>query len=910
MMTHDTFLFLVSITFRATALLVVVWSLSLFARTAAQKHFCWACGLLGVLALPLLYLSLPEFEAAAGPLAVAAKGERSVVAGAQRLTAEPITSAGPAPAFDVSATVPAESQEAANSEHSVSKDEPSAAVTASGVSPSPETNVGRTAVPASGSSIDWPRPFVCAWLVGCGLLILRILVAWIRLLLVFRAGTESASPFMVPLFELAGIQRPVQLVTSPACRMPMTWGLFRPIIVVPAGFDGWSETEQRTTLHHELTHIKRCDAFWQFLSCIVCALHWFNPLVWIASRRLMAQAELAVDDRVLSGGSSAADYAELLTRVVAGPARSSALATSMARKSGFETRVERILKAGVVRSALGVRSLTVIVLVVLGLVVPLAAMQSAGSEGTQDGLMAEGTADKENVPAETEVAGSPQVVQAAKPFAPKQPDGDDLPAPEDLGVARTIGFVHPGAAELREQLLLALRLTSEEDQGQWENLNDFLEQFLKGVRRDAPFSWRMNLSGAAKGTLQIPIEDLEEFRNGIRMLGILTVPVTGQQDLYEATDAFEGWMKLYPNQYAVFSAQPPVPIPTVQIPKNDMTVRLQGGQFDKRSRTARMKQFETYTNEFVADMKKSTPIARDLSFLGLTALRRAYSDSLETTATFDLERDGSGTLSTVVRASAGSELADITSRPPAGSRFAGLVPSDDSLFHLNTNMPLDQHRRRFLATVAGMINRHIQDRMVDGNLTAAEQSRLVPLMTVLTQSIARPDGRLDAFVEAYGTRGDVDVVVGLQVSPEPVTTLLNTLPFQDWVFEKPVAKVGDTIIQRVSPGRGVDPFLIATSPETVWFASDHRSEQILRARIQESQKPKANTGLLSCRMRLGAVLELVGLSERTQNWTNDRDVVELSVANPMGTIETTVKGSTRVIGEWLARVSKENLAAP
>lgn len=76
---------------------------------------------------------------------------------------------------------------------------------------------------------------------------------------------------------------------------PCLVGVFKPVIALPLTIspDALSEA-----LLHELYHLKAKDSWWVLLRCVCCAVHWFNPLVWIAQRFVKTDCELACDERV------------------------------------------------------------------------------------------------------------------------------------------------------------------------------------------------------------------------------------------------------------------------------------------------------------------------------------------------------------------------------------------------------------------------------------------------------------------------------------------------------------------------------------------------------------------------------------------------------------------------------------
>ena len=79
---------------------------------------------------------------------------------------------------------------------------------------------------------------------------------------------------------------------------PFILGFFKPSIYIPSGTD---EAQLPYIIAHENAHLKRCDHWWKPLGYLVLAIHWFNPLVWIAYILLCRDIELACDEKVIRG---------------------------------------------------------------------------------------------------------------------------------------------------------------------------------------------------------------------------------------------------------------------------------------------------------------------------------------------------------------------------------------------------------------------------------------------------------------------------------------------------------------------------------------------------------------------------------------------------------------------------------
>ncbi len=153
---------------------------------------------------------------------------------------------------------------------------------------------------------------------------------------------EAWDDLMEELADRLLVYREVKLKMSTGISSPMTWGSWRPVILLPVDADDWSEERRRYVLLHEMAHVKRWDTLTQFGAQLACALHWFNPMVWQGLHRMRIEQEKACDDLVLSQGMKASAYASHLLDIARSLKMSwvSPLNTiSMAKPSQLEGRV-------------------------------------------------------------------------------------------------------------------------------------------------------------------------------------------------------------------------------------------------------------------------------------------------------------------------------------------------------------------------------------------------------------------------------------------------------------------------------------------------------------------------------------------------------------------------------------------
>ena len=199
------------------------------------------------------------------------------------------------------------------------------------------------------------------WFVGFVLIAVpffsAVLATWILLL----TGRRLNDPLACQLFEAItirlGLERRVTLLQAGHNTVPITFGVFRPAVVLPANWQAWPTDRFRIVILHELSHIQRFDVLFQSLARLVCAVYWFNPLAWYAFHRMRMDCELACDDRVIQSGERVSEYADQLIEIARLYRRTRfALGIAMARTSKLEGRIVALLDGNRTRLPLGKRA--------------------------------------------------------------------------------------------------------------------------------------------------------------------------------------------------------------------------------------------------------------------------------------------------------------------------------------------------------------------------------------------------------------------------------------------------------------------------------------------------------------------------------------------------------------------------
>jgi hypothetical protein len=342
----------VLVVLKATMVLVLAAGLTamLSRRAAAWRHLVWTLAMVTLLVLPLATLAIPAWRLPVLTPAVvpgALPGEAAVT------TAAGVDGRGGAGEPAVAPGI--------------------------GAVPGSEAGAG---VPGLMARVGSPGGVVLLWLSGAGL----VLVWLVSGQLLLRRVLGRANPLSGPGWEgarrdaswLLEVRRPVRLYRSPSVSVPVTWGVLRPVVVLPEEAESWPDAQRRMVLLHELSHVARLDGLTQLVAGLASAVYWFHPAVWYGARRMRVEREHACDELVLSAGAPAPEYAAALLelarrfrRTVPAPL----LALPMARPSQLEGRLLRVLAGPSGSGTPGRPAVVAAAGAVLAITMPLAAIQ-------------------------------------------------------------------------------------------------------------------------------------------------------------------------------------------------------------------------------------------------------------------------------------------------------------------------------------------------------------------------------------------------------------------------------------------------------------------------------------------------------------------------------------------------------
>lgn len=368
--------FVLDLVVKGVLLMTVAFAITFVLRraSAALRHATWSLAFVGLLLLPIAAVLLPAWHVSL-PYSGAVDGLR----------------------LDRS---PSDGQPAHVNEHVAAETDRPGIFAPSGVAgevslPMDAYATDPLASTSPGVTRSWTSLAMLVWISVAILLFIRLSVVLSKLSLLRRSAKPVTDPQWTDLAEVLlgalDVRRPVLLLQHDEIVVPMTYGVRRPVIFLPLHADDWSEDQKQVTLMHEMLHIQRFDHLVHVLALSARALHWFNPLTWVATKRLVAERERACDDGVLAMGVASTSYADHLlgmARHVLIGKEASVGALAMARPSELRSRIVAILNPGQPRRAitrlraLGMAGCAMISVVLLAAMQPTSETQKVPSGPT------------------------------------------------------------------------------------------------------------------------------------------------------------------------------------------------------------------------------------------------------------------------------------------------------------------------------------------------------------------------------------------------------------------------------------------------------------------------------------------------------------------------------------------------
>jgi TonB family protein len=226
--------------------------------------------------------------------------------------------------------------------------------------------VARTVIEVSASGPASPIPIstivFAVWAAVALLLVGRLIADQLKAAALIRASSPYGP----------------ETALSAATDVPFVCGLLRPVALLPVEAAKWPAARLGVVVRHEAAHAARFDPLAQAIAGLACALYWPLPWVWLASRQLRMEAELACDDGVLRSGERASEYAGHLIDIVRGLSGRERIPQGgipMARLNQLEVRLRSLLAQNVNRRAASPRAIITAALGALMLLAPLAAVR-------------------------------------------------------------------------------------------------------------------------------------------------------------------------------------------------------------------------------------------------------------------------------------------------------------------------------------------------------------------------------------------------------------------------------------------------------------------------------------------------------------------------------------------------------
>lgn len=233
--------------------------------------------------------------------------------------------------------------------------------TGAGSNPAATPNPGAASyaavAPAGGAVPDMANPvfaepssvllsaWTVIWLIGLAACAWFILVPHLRCRRDYKSALPADHETVQRWLREHPAKRAIQIRQSDKIASPLTYGIWKPVILLPKTMDWTNEQTLRYVLTHEYIHIKRLDILYKWLLAAALCIHWFNPLVWIMYILANRDIEISCDEAVVRtfGEQNKSAYALTLIELEERKAALIPLFSNFS-KNAVEERIVAIMK--------------------------------------------------------------------------------------------------------------------------------------------------------------------------------------------------------------------------------------------------------------------------------------------------------------------------------------------------------------------------------------------------------------------------------------------------------------------------------------------------------------------------------------------------------------------------------------
>ena len=183
------------------------------------------------------------------------------------------------------------------------------------------------------------------WIAGVALCAAYFVISYLRGLLEFRTSLPVSNEFADRFLAAHRLTRDIQIRQSDRISAPLTYGILRPVILMPKNTDWEDRLKLQYVLSHEFVHIRRLDMVWKLISALALCIHWFNPFVWAMYILFNRDIELSCDESVVRsyGERSKSIYARTLLTMEEKKSGLMPLCNNFS-KNAIEERITAIMK--------------------------------------------------------------------------------------------------------------------------------------------------------------------------------------------------------------------------------------------------------------------------------------------------------------------------------------------------------------------------------------------------------------------------------------------------------------------------------------------------------------------------------------------------------------------------------------